>query len=212
MSPSATEQPDEPQCYGAFSETQCRSGPKGSHQQWAKSAAAFSLLGLPSVSGVAPGHAHRAGIAQAGRYQHTRQPCRPQRQTASVPRQEGRAGMPNQHWVKGRMSQRGREARPERPLGAHMCSHAGDELSIVLRLCGPTEVLRIRATSATEWCMESDQVGTSLGLPDFHKKISAAISYHYILKAPWCMAHPQSLPPRPPSNRARSGRFLYSTL
>lgn len=95
-----------------------------------------------------------------------------------VLRQEGRAGMPNQHQAKGRMSQRGREARPERPLRAHMCSHAGDELSIVLRLCGPTEVLSMEGTSAAQWCIESHQVGTSLGLPDFHKKISAAIPYH----------------------------------
>lgn len=209
MSPRATEQPDEPQCHGAYSEPRCRSVPEGSHHHCAKGTAASSLLRLPPVSGVAPGHAQRAGTAQAGRHQHARQPHRPQRQTASVPRQEGRAGMPNQHWVKGRMSQRGREARPERPLGALMCSHAGGELSIVLRLCGPTEVLRMKATSS--WCMESDQVGTSLGLPDFHK-ISAAISYCCILKAPCDLTHPQSLPPRPPSNRARSGRFLYSTL
>lgn len=95
-----------------------------------------------------------------------------------VLRQEGRAGMPNQHQAKGRMSQRGREARPEGPLWAHMCSHAGDELSIVLRLCRPTEVLSMEGMSAAQSCMGFHQVGISLGLPDFHKKISAAIPYH----------------------------------
>lgn len=66
--------------------------------------------------------------------------------------------------------------------------------------------------SAAQWCRGCDQVGTtlgpSLGIPDFHKKISATTPYHCNLKAPCRLARPLSLPPRPPSNSSLWQVFL----